>query len=80
MAAFLIDRQQCLTIGDTVSNIGYPNGGVPQGTLSGRNNVLVQINDMQTPCAIFKYVDDSTILMLMFVFALVFICYKSQPI
>ena len=61
MAAFLIDRQQFVKIGDTVSNIGYTNGGVPQGTLSGPNNFLVPINDLQTPCPIFKYVDDSTI-------------------
>ncbi len=45
-----------------MSNRGYPNGGVPQGTLSGPKNVLVQINDLQTSCPIFKYVDDSTIL------------------
>ena len=61
MAAFPIDRQQCVKIGDTVSNIGYPNVGVPQGTLSGPNNFFVQINDLQTPCPIFKYVNDSTI-------------------
>ena len=61
MAAFLIDPQQCVKIDDTVSNIGYPNGGVPQGTLSGPKNFLVQINDLQTPCPIFKYVDDRTI-------------------
>ena len=46
MAAFLIDRQQSVQIGDTVSNIGYPNGGVPQGTLFGPKNFLVQINDL----------------------------------
>ena len=39
MAAFLIDRQECVNIGDTVSNIGYPNGSFPQGTLSGPKNV-----------------------------------------
>ena len=61
MAAFLIDRQQCVKIGDTVSSIGYPNGGVPQGILSGPKNFLVQINDLQTPCPMFKYVDDSTV-------------------
>ena len=61
VAAFLIDRQQCVKIGDTVSNIGYPNGGVPQRTLSGPKNLLVQMNDLQTPCPVLKYVDDSTI-------------------
>ena len=49
MASFLIDRQQCVKICDTVSNIGYPNGDVPHGTLSGRKNFLVQVNDWQTP-------------------------------
>ena len=61
MAAFLIDRQQSVKIGDTVSSIGYPNGGVPQGTLSGPKNFLVQINDLHTPCPMYKYVDDSTV-------------------
>ena len=58
MAAFLIDRQQSVKIGDTVSSIGYPNGGVPQGTLSGPKNFLVPINDLRTPCPMFKYVFD----------------------
>ena len=59
MAAFLVDRQQCVKIGDTVSNIRYPNGGIPRGTLFGPpKNFLVQSNDLQTPCPIFKYVDD----------------------
>ena len=61
LPAFLIDRQQSVKIGDTVSSIGYPNGGVPQGTLSGPKNFLVQINDLQTPCPMFKFVDDSTV-------------------
>ena len=75
MAAFLIDRQQSVKISDTVSNIGYPNGGVPQGTLSGPKNCLVQINDLQTP-----YLNMlMTALHLMFAITLVCLCYKSLP-
>ena len=55
------EREQRVKIGDAVSKPGYPNGGVPQGTLSGSQHFLVHINDLQTPCPIYKYVDDSTI-------------------
>ena len=61
MAAFLVDRQQSVNIGDTVSNIGYPNGGVHQGKLSDPNIFLVQVDDLQTPCPIFKSVDNNAI-------------------
>ena len=61
MAAFLVDREQRVKIGDAVSRPGYPNGGVPRGTLSGSKHFLVHKNDLRTPCFIYKYVDDSTI-------------------
>ena len=61
MAAFLLDRKQRVKVGDAVSKPGYHSRGVPQGILSGPKYFLVHINDLQTPCPIYKYVDDSTI-------------------
>ena len=50
MAAFLLDRERRVKIGDAVSRPGY-----------GSKHFLVHINDLRTPCPIYKYVDDSTI-------------------
>ena len=61
MGAFLLDRIHKVQIGNSGSELASPNGGVPQGTLSGPTKFLVHINDMSTPCPIYKYVDDSTI-------------------
>ena len=61
MAAFLLDRSQRVKRGKHYSQSGLPNGGVPQGTLSGPKCFLVYINDLETPVHLYKYVDDSTL-------------------
>ena len=61
VAAFLLDRNQRVKIGKHYSQSGLPNGGVPQGTLSGPKCFLVYINDLETPVHLYKYVDDSTL-------------------
>ena len=61
LAAFLLDRQQQVKIGNIYSRTGSPNGGVPQGTLSGPKCFLLYINDLETHVPLFKYVDDSTL-------------------
>ena len=40
MATFLLDSEQSVKIGDAESELGYPNGYVPRGTLSGPNTFL----------------------------------------
>ena len=61
MGSFLLNRTQQVKIGKTVSSVGYPKGGVPQGTVSGPRNFIIFINDLTTIAPIYKYVDDSTI-------------------
>ena len=39
MGSFLLDRTQQVKIDKTVSSVGNPNGGVPQGTVSGPRHV-----------------------------------------
>ena len=61
MATFLLDRAQRVKIGNEYSHSCHPNGGVPQGTLSGHKCFLVYINDLRTTVPLYKYIDDSTL-------------------
>ena len=61
LAAFLLDSHQQVKIGNIYSRTGSPNGGVPQGTLSGPKCFLLYINDLETHVPLYKYVDDSTL-------------------
>ena len=44
-----------------MSSVGYPKGGVPQGTVSGPRHFIMFINHLTTTAPIYKYVDESTI-------------------
>ena len=48
MASFLLDRTQRVKIGKYLSNVGKPNGGVPQATVSGHRDFILYINDLDT--------------------------------
>jgi hypothetical protein len=59
--SFLIDRQQRVKIGSSLSEWVKIWGTVPQGTLLGILCFICMINDLQTPNPTIKYVDDTTI-------------------
>ena len=61
IGAFLLDRSQKVMIGSNCSRSGSPNGGVPQGTLSGPKCFLLYVNDLEANVPLYKYVDDSTL-------------------
>ena len=48
MGSFLLDRTEQVKICNTVSSVGNPNGGVPQGTVSGPSNFIMFKNDLTT--------------------------------
>ncbi len=61
MASFLMNRTQRVKIEDNMSDEASPNGGIPQGTVSGPKNFLAQVNDMRSTVPLYKYVDDGTL-------------------
>ena len=61
MATFILDIAQRVKIGNEYNHSGHPNGGVPQGTLSGLKCFLVYINDLRTTVPLHKCVDDSSL-------------------
>ena len=61
MAAFLLNRTQRVKLGDVCSLWSSPNGGVPQGTVSGPKDFVIHNNDLHTPCPMYKCVDDCTL-------------------
>ena len=48
MGSFLLDRTEQVNICNTVSSVGNPNGGAPQGTVSGPSNFIMLKNDLTT--------------------------------
>ena len=60
-AAFLSDRKQRVKIGQSTSDWVSPNGGVPQGTLSGPQLFVHMVSDLHTDHPDVKFMDDATI-------------------
>ena len=58
---FLTERTQQVKLCNTQSDWNYIHGGVPQGTKLGPVLVVLMINDLQTKCDSYKYVNDTCI-------------------
>ena len=61
IASFLHNRQQCVKIGDHLSDLIHVKGATPQGAGISMGAFTVMIDDLRTPIPIYKYVDDTTL-------------------
>ena len=61
IASFLTERTQLVKLCNTQSDWNYIHGGVPQGTKLGPELFVLVINDLQTKCDSYKYIDDTCI-------------------
>ena len=61
IASFLTERTQQVKLCNTQSDWNHIHGGVPQGAKLGRIFFVFMINDLQTKCDSYKYVDDMCI-------------------
>ena len=59
--SFLKDREQRVKINDIYSEWTTLTGGMPQGTWLGPLTFVILIDDLKPPCAVHKFVDDTTI-------------------
>ncbi len=60
IGAFLSNRSERVKVDARYSAPIQPNDDIPQKTVTGPVNFLLQINDLTTPYNIVKYVDDGT--------------------
>ena len=57
---FLCGRKQFVKIADSVSSVSHVTAGTPQDTVSGPNDFMLTINDLQFDIGYVKFVDDTT--------------------
>ena len=61
LCAFLSNRYQRVRLGQELSDWVSLKGSVPQGSWLGPLLFIILINDLRLPCAVHKYMDDTTI-------------------